>query len=246
MDTKTIIANGKEMHYLVKGSGKPILFLHSLPGTSAVWEPIILQASAYAQCIAVDLIGTGKSDKPRIDYSVEDHVFFLAGFIDALELREFTLVVTGWGSVIGLEYARLHSDRISGLVFTEAYLRIEKNFQEISLVFEKLKLLFMSDAEKLNRILTDAYRKALEDNPYVNPESKVVEIIENYSAWLQKTQIKKLLLYGGHGFLVTRSVVHWAVNNLPTITAIDLGVESTAQSDIAAQKFSEALLSWFK
>ncbi|HEV2614359.1 MAG TPA: alpha/beta fold hydrolase [Gammaproteobacteria bacterium] len=244
MESQNIVVMGKNMHYLTEGKGKTLLFLHGVPGTSDMWIPIMSLVSSQAQCIAVDLIGMGKSDKPKLDYSIDDHVLFLKGFIDSLGLDYFTLVLNGWGSIVGLEYARQYPDKIAGLVFTEAYLRLEKDHQNISLFFEKLKQLEKNESEKLKMMLTHAFWKTLEDNPYVNPNSPVIPVIENYSAWLEQAPNKKLLLYGGSGFLTTRAAANWAIKTLPNITAVDLGIEATTLSGVMAQKFSEALLGW--
>lgn len=64
----------------------------------------------HARCIAPDLIGMGQSDKPRIDYRVEDHAHYLQAFIEALGLGLFVLVVHDWGSALGLDWARRHSE----------------------------------------------------------------------------------------------------------------------------------------
>jgi len=244
MESQSIIVHGANMHYLSSGKGKTVLFLHGAPGSSAMWEPIISRVSSFAQCIAVDLIGMGRSDKPRIDYSIEDHNLFLSGFIEALNLRYFSIVVTGWGSVVGLDYARRNPDNIARLVFIESFLRIEKNRHDLSLVFEKLKIMAQSDPTKLRRMLTDAFWRTVEDNPYVNPNSSVTAVIDAYSAWLEKTPIKKLLFYGGSGFLTTKSTVMWAMKALPNLKTVDLGIEATALTDTMAEKFAEEMHGW--
>jgi haloalkane dehalogenase len=244
MESKSIIVAGKNIHYLAAGKGQTLLFLHGVPGSAAMWEPIISAVSPHAYCVAPDLIGFGKSDKPRLNYSVEDHLLFLKGFIESLNLKQITLVLNNWGSIIGLEYARQYPDDISGLVLTEAYLRLEKNYQDISYFFEKIKMLEESKSAKLKSLLTDPFWKTLEDNPYINPESPVVHLIENYSAGLQKNPIKKLLLFSNPGFIVTKATVAWANKMLPNITAVDLGLESVTSSDAMATHFSKALLDW--
>ncbi|MDX2164313.1 MAG: alpha/beta fold hydrolase [Gammaproteobacteria bacterium] len=244
MESQSIIVHGANMHYLSSGRGKTVLFLHGAPGSSAIWEPIISRLSSFAQCIAVDLIGMGRSDKPRIDYSIEDHNLFLSGFIEALNLRYFSLVVTGWGSVVGLDYARRNPDNIARLVFVESFLRIEKNRQDLSLVFEKLKIMAQSDPIKLRRMLTTAFWRTVEDNPYVNPNSPVSAVIDAYSAWLEKTPIKKLLFYGGSGFLTTRATVMWATKALPNLKTVDLGIDAVSLTDAMADKFAEEMQGW--
>src|SRR3990167_11121560 len=105
---KFVSIKGSNMHYVDSGSGSPILFLHGIPTSSYLWRHIIPALSSQARCIAPDLIGMGQSDKPDIDYRVFDHIAYLEEFIDALELKNITLVLHGWGSVIGFDYARRH------------------------------------------------------------------------------------------------------------------------------------------
>jgi haloalkane dehalogenase len=43
----------------------------------------------------------GRSDKPDIDYRFFDHVKYMEGFIEKMELNNITLVLHDWGSGIG-------------------------------------------------------------------------------------------------------------------------------------------------
>ena len=54
--------------YIDEGKGEPILFLHGNPTSSNLWRNIIPHLTNNARCIAPDLIGMGKSDKPDIEY----------------------------------------------------------------------------------------------------------------------------------------------------------------------------------
>ena len=109
-----------EMHYVDKGEGDPILFLHGNPTSSYLWRNIIPYATPHGRAIAVDLIGMGKSGKPDIDYRFATHAEYLEAFIDALELTNITLVVHDWGSGLGMDFARRNPDRVKGIVFMEA------------------------------------------------------------------------------------------------------------------------------
>ena len=71
---------GSNIHYIDKGKGDPILFLHGNPTSSYLWRNIIPYLTPYARCIAPDLIGMGKSDKPDIDYRFVDHAEYIDGF----------------------------------------------------------------------------------------------------------------------------------------------------------------------
>src|SRR6266852_9252066 len=78
---------GSKMHYVEEGSGDPVLFLHGNPTSSYLWRYVIPHVSPLGRCIALDLIGMGKSDKPALEYRFVDHAKYVDGFIEALGLR---------------------------------------------------------------------------------------------------------------------------------------------------------------
>jgi haloalkane dehalogenase len=114
---------GSKMHYIIEGSGDPILLLHGNPEWSYVWRNIIPHLSSLGRCIAPDLIGYGRSAKPNIEYRWFDHVRYLEGFIDTMGLRSMTLVLHDQGSGLGFHYAMRHEHNVKGIVFLEAIVR---------------------------------------------------------------------------------------------------------------------------
>jgi len=113
---------GSRMHYVEEGSGEPILFLHGQPTSSYLWRNIIPHLTRHGRCIAPDLIGFGKSDKPDIDYRFFDHARYVEGFIDALGLENITLVIHDWGAGLGLYYARQNPSKIKSIAMMEPVL----------------------------------------------------------------------------------------------------------------------------
>ena len=96
------------MHYVDEGPpGAPIvLLLHGEPSWSYLYRRIIPPlVTAGFRCVAPDLIGFGRSDKPAApgDYSYARHVGWLHSLlIDHLDLRAVTLFGQDWGGLLGL------------------------------------------------------------------------------------------------------------------------------------------------
>jgi haloalkane dehalogenase len=110
------------MHYLDEGppDGEVALLLHGEPSWSYLYRTMIpVLTAAGMRCIAPDLVGFGRSDKPAAqdDYSFARHVEWLrSALLDTLELREVTLVAQDWGSLIGLRLVGEHPDRFARVV----------------------------------------------------------------------------------------------------------------------------------
>jgi haloalkane dehalogenase len=106
------------MHYVDEGRGDPILCLHGEPSWSFLYRRMIPILKRRGRVLAPDLFGFGKSDKftERSDYSYEMHHDAVLGFIEALDLRNITLVCQDWGGLLGLQIAGQHPERFARLV----------------------------------------------------------------------------------------------------------------------------------
>ncbi|WNS46278.1 haloalkane dehalogenase [Paenibacillus sp. MMS20-IR301] len=111
--------NGHRLHYIDQGKGDPILFLHGNPTSSYTWRNIIPRLEGYGRCIAVDLMGMGRSDKPGTGYSFLVQAGYIEQFIEKLKLSRLTIVGHDWGAAIGLHYAMRHQDKIRGIALLE-------------------------------------------------------------------------------------------------------------------------------
>lgn len=145
-ESKFVEVNGSKLHYIDEGEGDPILFLHGNPTSSYLWRNIIPHLTPNARCIALDLIGMGKSDKPDIAYTFDNHYDYLEKFIEALNLKNITLVIHDWGSGLGFNYAYKHQNNIKGIAFMEAIFKpvewddLPKDFK---MIFKMLRTPFV-------------------------------------------------------------------------------------------------------
>jgi haloalkane dehalogenase len=115
---------GTQMRYVETGSGPAtVLFVHGNPTWSYLWRNVLPEVAREARCVAVDLVGMGKSGRPSIGYTFVDHSRYLEEFIERRRLDDFVIVGHDWGSILALDYARRHPRRIKGIVLLEAMLK---------------------------------------------------------------------------------------------------------------------------
>jgi haloalkane dehalogenase len=111
------------LHYVEEGprDAKPVLMLHGEPTWSYLYRKMIPPvAAAGYRVLAPDLIGFGKSDKPAAgsDYSYAGQVAWILNWIEALDLRDITLVCQDWGSLIGLRLAAENPERFARIILS--------------------------------------------------------------------------------------------------------------------------------
>ena len=116
------------MAYVEVGRGDPIVLQHGNPTSSYLWRNVIPHLEGLGRCIAPDLIGMGDSAKlPEGGpghYTFAEHALHFEALLEQLGVREnVTLVIHGWGSALGFDWARRHSSALCGIAYMEAIVR---------------------------------------------------------------------------------------------------------------------------
>ena len=113
---------GLRLHYLDEGpADAPVtwLCLHGNPAWSYLYRKMIPVFAAQGdRVVAPDLIGFGKSDKPKKDgfHTFSWHRQVLLEFIERLDLKNVVLVVQDWGGLLGLTLPMAAPQRYRGLL----------------------------------------------------------------------------------------------------------------------------------
>lgn len=114
--------DGLRLAHLDEGEGAPVIFVHGEPTWSYLWRKVIPPVrDAGFRCIAPDLAGFGRSDKPTDVgwYSFDRHCAMTATLLEDLDLHGATVVVHDWGGGIGLNMAVDHPERIDRMVILD-------------------------------------------------------------------------------------------------------------------------------
>ena len=177
------LAPGLRLHYVDEGprDAKPVLMLHGEPSWSYLYRFMIPPvAAAGMRVLAPDLIGFGKSDKPTesTDYSFSGQVAWIRQWIEALDLRDITLVCQDWGSLIGLRLAAESPERFAQVLLSNGGLptgetkmsavwRLWEKFSRFSPWFPIGRILQSGTRRKLSPAEIAAY-----DAPFPNDSYK--------------------------------------------------------------------------
>lgn len=102
----------------------PVVLLHGLVSQSYSWRNIMpALGSQGTRAIAPDWIGYGFSAQPEkwdFAYTPDKFITALEGFVKALELERFSLVVQGYLGSVGLQYALRHPEQIANIAILNA------------------------------------------------------------------------------------------------------------------------------
>jgi haloalkane dehalogenase len=170
-------------------------------------------ANAGLRALAPDLIGFGKSDKPaaRQDYSYSGQVAWIRHWIEALDLKDITLVCQDWGSLIGLRLAAESPERFGRILLSNGGLptgtgappafRIWRAFSRYSPWFPIGRIVQGGTRRRLSPGEVAAYDAPFPDSSFkaavrvypslVPVEAHMPSVAENQRAWTVLEQWQK-------------------------------------------------------
>ncbi len=112
-----VTIDGNRIHYVERGEGRPILFIHGLGGTQFhLSVPLFDRLEGDFRLVAIDRPGSGYSTRANGGPETPaDQAAFIAKLIDELKLDKPLVVGHSLGGAISLALALDHADKISGL-----------------------------------------------------------------------------------------------------------------------------------
>lgn len=113
---RTVSFRGHKVAYYEAGQGEPMLFLHNAGNDHHIWEHQIRYFAQKYRVVAVDSLGYGRSDNPKLDYSLPLYTEMVSTIVDALGLAPVTIVATCTGAAMALNYALANTPKVKRLV----------------------------------------------------------------------------------------------------------------------------------
>lgn len=174
----------------VSGSGPTVVLLHGFLSSSQYWEPVAELSEQTNTVVRIDLLGFGKSPKPRTSrYDYDAHLASIEATLEHMNItKPFVLVGHSMGSLLALRYATLHESSVSKLILVN--MPVMNGKKEVTQEILKTSFMYNIGLRPLThrlvwgvfkalhrmRALPPTLRKKLRDNAYFfqhNAESRM-------------------------------------------------------------------------
>ena len=122
---RTVEVDGLSIFYREAGpkDAPTILFLHGLPSSSRMFQPLLTRLADNYHLVAPDYPGYGHSDWPnpkQFDYTFDHISSVMNDFTQTLGLSYYTLYMQDYGGPVGFRMALAHPERVQALIVQDA------------------------------------------------------------------------------------------------------------------------------
>jgi len=102
--------NGINIHYVIGGTGEPLLLIHGFGQNWYMWNRVLPELSKHFTVIAPDLPGVGESDKPDSGYDKKTLAAYLHELIKQLGYSSIDVVGHDIGLMVAYAYAAQYKE----------------------------------------------------------------------------------------------------------------------------------------
>jgi pimeloyl-ACP methyl ester carboxylesterase len=113
--------DGVTINYDVQGEGEPLLLIPYLSADHACYAFQLPAYTEHFSCIAIDLPGSGESDKPVGPYSTEGYADQVAAFLGAIGIERAHVAGVSLGAGVAMHLAARHPERVRSLSLHSAW-----------------------------------------------------------------------------------------------------------------------------
>lgn len=108
--------HGYRRAFVFAGSGPPLLLIHGIGDSSNTWLPLMPELIRRHTVVVPDLLGHGRSDKPRADYSVAGYANAMRDLLSVLGIDRATVIGHSLGGGVAMQFAYQFPERCERLV----------------------------------------------------------------------------------------------------------------------------------
>jgi len=185
----TMKVNGFRMHYIVAGSGYPLVFLHGWPQTSYEWRKIIPSVAERFTVIAPDLRGLGDSECPLTGYDKRTLASDVYQLVRGLGYGSIGLTGHDWGGTVAYYLAYDHPELVRRMLILESIPGTRNDELELRGIRRQWHMFFHGCAPDLAEVLVRDHIGLYLDrlcsvacyNPALFSQDEMAEYVRAYS-----------------------------------------------------------------
>lgn len=134
-----------KIYYTKNGSGSPLLLIHDLNCASCdyEWNETLKKFSQNHTVYTLDLLGCGRSDKPKITYTSYLYVKLISDFVKEIICDKTDVIVTGDAASLLIMTDKMYPDLFQHIILVNPTDFSEINCYPVKLDIYKKKLLEM-------------------------------------------------------------------------------------------------------
>jgi len=118
----TVSVNGIAIHYVIGGTGEPLVLLHGFGQNWYMWNRLLPEFSKHFMVIAPDLPGLGESGRPATGYDKKTLAADIHGLVKQLGYSTINLAGHDIGLMVAYAYAAQYGGEVKKLALMDALL----------------------------------------------------------------------------------------------------------------------------
>ena len=126
--------NGVRLHYLIGGTGSPVVLLHGYAQTGHMWRPLMQPLAKHHTVIVPDLRGAGGSSKPETGYDKKNMAVDIHELTTSLGFDRVGIVGHDIGLMVAYAYAAQFPQSTEDVVLMDAFLPGIGNWKDVWLM----------------------------------------------------------------------------------------------------------------
>jgi len=119
-EVQHVTIHGHRRAFVKVGQGPAVLLLHGLGCDHTTWDAVVEPLSRRYTVIAPDLLGHGRSAKPRADYTLGGYANAMRDLLTVLGIDKVTVVGHSFGGGVAMQFAYQFPERTERLMLVAA------------------------------------------------------------------------------------------------------------------------------
>lgn len=112
-----------KLHYHINGEGEPVVLITGLGGDVSFWKGLVPLLSSEFTVITFDARGSGQTEYPDEDFTMEDLADDVIGLLEGLGIKKAHVVGWSMGGNVAQDLASRYSEMVGSLTLISTYTR---------------------------------------------------------------------------------------------------------------------------